>query len=135
VKLQPANVATLADVDYSIWEISDVAEATFSANELDFTLSSDSVFQGNYYKYNYRQPLPTLGQRLVGTSVSNSEDGSGGTIMLTIAGLPEGEHSLLTWHNSHIGLDEYATVSVAVNGEELASVRCCSTRMEFEVLF
>lgn len=123
VKLHPAQIRLLADSDYEVWSIADDPANEFSANGLDFTLSAgDAVLEGDWNKVIYREHVPMLGERLVGTAVTTHEDSAGGPVTLTIAGLPEGEHSLLTWHNSWQSMDEFATVSVSVNGEEAASV-------------
>lgn len=126
VKLHPAHIRLLADNDWNQWSFEgDISSATYSANDLDFTLASadgSTQLEGDWYKIVYRNFVPMLGQRLIGTAMSTHEDSEGGALTLTIEGLPEGEHTLLTWHNSWANQDEYASVSVSVNGEELASV-------------
>lgn len=126
VKLHPSQIRLLADSDWNQWSFEgDISSATYSANDLDFTLASvdgSTQLEGDWHKIVYRNFVPMLGQRLIGTAMSTNEDSEGGTLTLTIEGLPEGEHSLLTWHNSWAKQDEYASVSVSVDGEELASV-------------
>lgn len=133
VKLHPSQIRLLGDSDYHQWSIeAEVSSSTFSANGLDFTFAAgdgSSLLEGNWNKLNYRQFLPTLGQRLVGTAMSTQEDADDGSLILTISGLPDGEHTLLTWHNSWQAADGLATVSVSVNGEDLATVRQCAYTM------
>lgn len=126
VKLHPGDIRLLADTDYHQWAVDpEVSQSIFSANGVDLTFAAadgSSLLEGSWYKLNYRQFVPMVGQRLVGTAMSTEEDAEDGALTLTISGLPNGEHTLLTWHNSWQNLDEFATVSVSVNGEELVTV-------------
>lgn len=125
VKVHPSQIRLLPDSDYNVWQIADVTSAEYTANGLDFTLSAGGTIalEGDWNKVNYRQFVAKLGERLVGTAITTHEDSVGGPITLTIAGLPEGEHSLLTWHNGWQRLAEIATLSISVNGEEIVTVR------------
>jgi hypothetical protein len=124
VKVHPSQIRLLEDTDYEVWSIADETTATFSANDLGFTLSAggDIALQGDWHKITYQEFVPKLGERLVGTAVTTHEDSAGSPLTLTIEGLVEGEHSLLAWHNSWQTLEAYATVSVSVNGEEVETV-------------
>lgn len=138
VKLNPAQIRLLADTDWNQWTVEgDTTTSSYSVNGLDFTLASadgTTQLEGDWHKIVYREFVPMLGQRLIGTAMSTHEDSEGGALTLTIDGLPDGEHSLLTWHNSWARQDEYASVSVSVNGEELASVRNDITSYEVQRL-
>lgn len=127
VKIHPAQIRLLPDTDWNNWNVEgDSTSSTYSVNDLDFTLASadgSTQLEGDYHKFVYRNFVPMLGERLIGTGVTTLEDADGGALVLTIEGLPEGEHTLLTWHNNWANQEEHATLSVSVNGEELATVR------------
>jgi hypothetical protein len=125
VSLHPSLVKELSDPDYKLWKVSNEdSKDTFSANGLTFTLStvsSGSEFLGGYNKAVYTKPLPSVGQRLIGSGITT--DNSGGSIALTITGLPAGEHSLSTWHNAWKDLDEVPTIAITLNGVSQISGR------------
>lgn len=125
VKLHPVQVRLLADTDHEVWTISDEATASFTTdNGIDLTLSAgNSTLQGDWYRLVYQTFVPKIGERMVGTGISTNDETTGGPLTLTLAGLSEGEHSLLTWHNAWSNIQETATVSISVDGTEVATVR------------
>lgn len=74
--------ASLEDTDYEVWSITKETSSTFGANSLKFTLSADGEIasQGNWRKLTYWQFVPKLGERLIGTAISTSEEADGGFI-------------------------------------------------------
>ncbi|KAF4992967.1 hypothetical protein FDECE_13551 [Fusarium decemcellulare] len=126
VSLHPSKVQALSDPDYNLWRIngSAPAPARFSANGLGFTLSTTETgakLSGGVNKPVYTKPLPSVGQRLIGTGITTKADG--GSIKLTITGLPAGQHSISTWHNSWADLDKIPTVAVTIDGVSKISGR------------
>ena len=123
VSLHPARICPLSDPDYALWRVKNRASSRFSANDLDFTLAATTngtKLHGGANKKVYKKPLPSVGQRLIGAGISTDTDG--GSITLTIAGLPAGQHSISTWHNSWEDLDEIPTVAVIIDGVSHISV-------------
>ncbi|KAF4977887.1 hypothetical protein FZEAL_5661 [Fusarium zealandicum] len=107
----------------AVWVIEEATSATFSVKDIEMTLSAPKsiTLNGDWNKLIYAKFLATMGERLVGTGISTDED-KGGPITLTVTGLSNGNHSLLTWHNSWKNADEnLATVSVSVNGKGAVS--------------
>ena len=125
VKLHPAQVAALEDPDYQLWKVnSDSGVKTFSANGLDFTIKAtaqgDSLVGGANTPV-YTTPFPDVGQRLIGSGITTESDG--GSITLTISGLPAGEHWLSTWHNAWEEFDQTPSVALIIDGRSGISVR------------
>ncbi|KAL3481102.1 pectin lyase fold/virulence factor [Aspergillus californicus] len=125
VRLGPSNIRQLADPDYEIFVVESEAESSSAGFDgVNFTVSAPegSYLEGSYYKYQYTRFVSHLGERVVNQGITTSSDDPG-PITLSILGLEEGEHTLLTWHNLWSNPeDSAAAVSVSVNGEELASV-------------
>jgi hypothetical protein len=125
VQLNPSNVRNLPEPDYQLWTVTtEETTSNITIDDAAFTLSSppDSYLDGDYYKYQYRTFIASLGERVVNQGVTTSSDSAPGPITLTIRGLEEGEHTLLTWHNAWPDVEDIASLSVAVDGEEVASV-------------
>ncbi|KAL4801799.1 pectin lyase fold/virulence factor [Aspergillus unguis] len=127
VRLLSSTVRDLAEPDFVTFPIeSEEERSSTSINGVNFTLSAPegSYLQGDYYKYQYTRAVSHLGERVVNQGVTTDPDNPG-AVTLSITGLEEGEHSLLTWHNlwSDPEGDEAATVGVSLNGEELDSVK------------
>lgn len=98
------------------------SSASFAGVNFTVSAPENSVLGGDYYKYQYTRTVSHLGERVVNQGITTSEDNSG-PITLSVSGLEEGEHTLLTWHN--LWSEPEGTpggVSVSVSGEELASV-------------
>lgn len=128
VDLHPFQIAKQNNPDDILWSIEEATSVNTTINDIDFTLSAanGTTLNGNWNKIIYAKFLATLGERLVGTAISTDED-SGVPITLTIDGLADGNHSLLAWHNSwNSATTDLATVSVSVDGKELATVGAIS---------
>lgn len=125
VSLHPEQIEPLSDPDYNLWEIRDGSSSScFSANGLSFTLAATgnaTKLHGDANEPVYTKPFPSAGQRLVGAGISTVADG--GSITLTIAGLPAGQHSISTWHNSWEALDDIPTLAIIIDGVSHISVR------------
>ncbi|KAL4926763.1 pectin lyase fold/virulence factor [Aspergillus undulatus] len=127
VRLMSSSVRDLAEADFSTFTIeSEVASSSTSIDGVNFTVSAPegSYLQGDYYKYQYTRTVSHLGERVVNQGITTDPDNPG-AITLSISGLEEGEHTLLTWHNlwsEPEGDAAAATVGVSAGGEELASV-------------
>ncbi|CAM1502568.1 Fc.00g073440.m01.CDS01 [Cosmosporella sp. VM-42] len=129
VSLHPARVCPLPDPDYDIWRVKNRASSKFKANGLHFTLAATTKgtkLHGGANKPVYKKPLPSVGQRLIGAGISTDTDG--GSITLTITGLPAGRHSISTWHNAWEDLDKIPTVAVIIDGVSKISGRPQSAR-------
>jgi hypothetical protein len=124
VKLQPARVSALEDPDYNLWNIDDSDSVSeFSANGLDFTIKATSEgdkLVGGAVASVYTKPFPDVGQRLIGSGITTESDG--GSITLTISGLPAGEHWLSSWHNAWEDLDDVPSIALVINGKGGISV-------------
>lgn len=125
VDLHPFQIQQQSNPDDTLWSVEEANSVNTTINDLDFTLTAGNgtTLNGNWNKVIYSKFLATLGERLVGTAVSTDED-NGVPITLTIGGLPDGNHSLLTWHNSwNEASGDLSAVSISVNGVELIKVR------------
>ena len=127
VLLNPSNIRLLDDPDYYTWTVEAGGQSSSTsigddgAVSLELAAPGGSALDGNYNKITYTRFVSHLGERVVGEGVSTSNDAPG-PLTLSISGLEAGEHTLLTWHNSWDNLDSAAVVSVAVNGQEVATV-------------
>jgi hypothetical protein len=128
VKLHPAQVNSLEDPDYALWEIdSSDAISDFSANGLDFSIKATSEgdkLVGDAFTSVYTKPFPDVGQRLIGSGITTESDG--GLVTLTISGLPAGEHWLSTWHNAWEDLEDIPSVALIIDGTSGISVSLVS---------
>lgn len=104
--------------DTTLWAIPEGDSATTAVGDVSLTLEGTALGASSY-KMVYTRFIASLGERIVGAGVSTEE---GGPISLSIKGLSEGTHSLLTWHNSWDKLTEAATLAIAVDGEDVLSV-------------
>ncbi|KAL2833727.1 pectin lyase fold/virulence factor [Aspergillus cavernicola] len=123
VRLGPSNIRQLVEPDYETFVVESESESSSASfNNVNFTISAPegSYLEGSYYKFQYTRFVSHLGERVVNQGITTSSDNPG-PITLLIAGLEEGEHTLLTWHNLWSDPESAATVSVSVGGEELAS--------------
>ncbi|KAL4756385.1 pectin lyase fold/virulence factor [Aspergillus foveolatus] len=125
VRLMASSVRDLAEPDFSTFSVE--SEAQSSSTEIsgvNFTISAPdgSYLEGDYYKYQYTRMVSHLGERVVNQGITTSADNPG-PITLSILGLEEGVHTLLTWHNLWSDPEHSAgTIGVSVGGEELTSV-------------
>ncbi|KAF5019517.1 hypothetical protein F66182_8459 [Fusarium sp. NRRL 66182] len=124
VSLHPVQIRKGNNPDNdALWVIDEASSANITINNVRLALSGPKgvTLNGDWNKLIYAKFLATMGERLVGTGISTNED-TGGPITLTIGGLSNGKHSLLAWHNFWAKSDaNLATVSVSVNGKDLAS--------------
>jgi hypothetical protein len=124
VRFNPSNIRELVDSDFPALVVESEAQSSSGGfGGANFTVSAPdgSYLEGNYYKYQYTRAVSHLGERVINTGITTSEDNPG-PITLSITGLEEGEHTLLTWHNLWDNSDGPADVDVAVEGETVASV-------------
>lgn len=125
VRLTPSSIRSMAEPDFETWTIeSETQNASTTIGDVQFSIAApdDSYLEGTYYKYQYTRFVSSLGERVVNQGVTTSSDNPG-AITLTIQGLAEGQHTLLTYHNVWDNLESTGSVSVAVDGEEQATVR------------
>lgn len=90
------------------------------------TLSVPSgKLNGNTNKVVYTRIISSLGERVIAEGISTKNDNGdnvgGVAIRLSISGLPEGKHSLLTWHNAWDKLSAVAALTITADGKEVAS--------------
>ncbi|KAL4904182.1 hypothetical protein BDW74DRAFT_168602 [Aspergillus multicolor] len=125
VRLMSSSVRDLEEPDYSTFSVESEAQsssAEIAGLSLTISAPDGSYLQGDYYKFQYTRTVSHLGERVVNQGITTSPDNPG-AITLSITGLEEGEHTLLTWHNLWSDPeDSAATIGVSVGGEELASV-------------
>ncbi|KAL4966400.1 pectin lyase fold/virulence factor [Aspergillus stella-maris] len=126
VRLMSSSIRDLAEPDFSTFTIESEAEsASTSIDGVNLTIAAPegSYLQGDYYKYQYTRTVSHLGERVVNQGITTNPDAPG-AITLSILGLEEGEHTLLTWHNlwSDPEGDQAANIGVSAGGEELASI-------------
>ncbi|KAL2816671.1 pectin lyase fold/virulence factor [Aspergillus granulosus] len=115
VRFNPSNIRELVDSDFPALVVESEAQSSSGGfSGVNFTVSAPegSYLEGNYYKYQYTRMVSHLGERVVNTGITTSEDNPG-PITLSITGLGEGEHTLLTWHNLWDNSDSPAEVDVA----------------------
>ena len=129
---------------YEAWTFGRVpsAEGTFTdlnGNEIKITISSVPGMEGNAVRTNYwKNGVVDLGYKLladgstVGYMPGTGNDfneittangfGEGAGIQLVVEGLPVGDHSLLTYHNTTDAYGgEFATIDVLVNGTTVST--------------
>lgn len=133
VRLNPSNIRLLDEPDFHSWTVESGAQNSSTSigddGAVSFALAApaDSSLEGDYDKAPYTRFVPHLGERVVAegitTSGDDADDDAPGPLTLSIRGLEAGEHTLLAWHNTWVNLDAVVAVSVAVDGEEVASVR------------
>ncbi|KAL4919701.1 pectin lyase fold/virulence factor [Aspergillus aurantiobrunneus] len=125
VRLRASTVRDLAEPDFETFVVeSEAASSSASFNNVNFTVSAPegSYLEGDYYKYQYTRAVSHLGERVVNQGITTSADNPG-PITLSILGLDEGEHTLLTWHNLWSDPENSTgTVDVSAGREDLASV-------------
>ncbi|KAL2825892.1 hypothetical protein BJY01DRAFT_256128, partial [Aspergillus pseudoustus] len=132
VRFNPSNIRELVDSDFPALIVDSEAQSSSGGfGGANFTVSAPegSYLEGNYYKYQYTRTVSHLGERVVNTGITTSEDNPG-PITLSITGLEEGEHTLLTWHNLWDRSDGPAEVSVAVGDQAVASGIVQSSRID-----
>ncbi|KAF1966576.1 pectate lyase [Bimuria novae-zelandiae CBS 107.79] len=117
VQFYSPSARDLSDNDWSRWWLSDWN--TTMINNVKLELKANATLKGGEYKQQYRRPVPSLGERIVNQGITTETNN--GSITLTIAGLPAGEHTLTTWHNAWEGVSNPATVSITANGTSVAT--------------
>ncbi|KAL4877864.1 pectin lyase fold/virulence factor [Aspergillus karnatakaensis] len=124
VRLTPSNIRTLAEPDFETLIVESESESatdTFGDVGVTVTAPDGSYLEGSFYKFQYTRFVSHLGERVANQGITTSADNPG-AITLSLTGLSEGEHTLLTWHNLWSNPEgEAATVSITANGEEVAS--------------
>ncbi|KAF2849760.1 polysaccharide lyase family 1 protein [Plenodomus tracheiphilus IPT5] len=129
VRLNPVSVRDSLDDDFATWAVPNAASTTFESGNagtnLTFKLAAASgKLNGNYNKVVYTRMITSLGERVVAEGIStqdtNGDNAGGIAIELSITGLQTGEHSILTWHNAWDQQNDTSTLSITVDGQEVA---------------
>lgn len=117
------NIASRRDAevnepDYTPWPVKegDVLQQTLKGITITFTKKSgDGHFAGGYYKTAVQAPYYA---RLAGDGLTLESTAGQAAVEMRISGLPAGEHTLLTWHNSLKGGNVLpAAMNIAVDGK------------------
>ena len=133
IRLYSANARNLSETDYDTWEVADGATSNAEIGSLSLSLSASegATLTGGEYKEQARRFLSSLGERVVNQGVTtNEDDGAGASLTLSITGLEQGEHTLLTWHNTWDNVDSPSTIDVEVDGTSAATDVSQSTRVD-----
>ncbi|KAL1610187.1 hypothetical protein SLS60_001852 [Paraconiothyrium brasiliense] len=118
VQFYSPTARDLPDSDWSRWSVS--AWGSTTINNITFELESSGTLKGGEYKQQYRRPLPSIGERIVNQGIT-TETSTNGEITLTVTGLPAGDHTLTTWHNTWESIANPATLSITAAGKNVAS--------------
>lgn len=94
---------------YSSWVIGEGTSASYTESEVNFTVVSDG-FTSSWYKAGVQNPYYA---RLANDGLVSPD------VTITISGLPAGEHSFLTFHNSFNNpeTNTFSPIDIYVNGE------------------
>ncbi|KAI0593343.1 pectate lyase [Biscogniauxia sp. FL1348] len=119
VRLNPAGLRVVEDPDWPVWTVeTDISSASTVINGVTLTLSvpSDAVLDGSRYKLVQQAAVAGMGERMIGEGITaNTTDGK--AVTLTLTGLTQGTHTLLTYHNGWDNIASAATLSISVDGE------------------
>ncbi|MDQ8179134.1 sialate O-acetylesterase [Pelagicoccus sp. SDUM812005] len=101
--------------NWTEWNVSDANSARLDAEGLSISLSalSQSPLQGNWNKAGL-----ATGAQLVSDGVASAK---GDPLKLSISGLPNGRHSIATYHNAP-GSDSYAELTISHDGRAVGKV-------------
>ncbi|KAH7371130.1 family 1 polysaccharide lyase [Pyrenochaeta sp. MPI-SDFR-AT-0127] len=129
IRLNPAAVRDSGETDFTTWTVPNAASSTFNGGNgttVSYTLSVPSgKLNGNSNKVVYTRIISSLGERVIAEGLSTKNDNGdnvgGVPIKLSISGLSEGKHSLLTWHNAWDKLTAVAALTVTADGKEAAT--------------
>ena len=134
IRLYSANARNLSETDYDTWTVTDGPTSSASIGPLSLSLavaSGEAILTGGEYKEQARRFLSSLGERVVNQGVTTSEDdGPGVSLTLSIAGLEQGEHTLLTWHNAWDDIASPSSLDVDVDGASAATDVAQSVRVD-----
>lgn len=134
IRMHSANARNLSETDYDTWTVTDGPTSNTSIGPLSLSLtaaSGDAALTGGEYKEQARRFLSSLGERVVSQGVTTSEDdGTGISLTLSIAGLDQGEHTLLTWHNAWDDVASPSSLKVDVDGTSIAADVAQSVRVD-----
>ncbi|KIY68883.1 polysaccharide lyase family 1 protein [Cylindrobasidium torrendii FP15055 ss-10] len=123
VQLSPASLTAHVLPGYESWSVTqEEVSSEFHVGNLSLTLKAlDDTLNGGRNKIISESVTSYLGQWIVGMGVSSSTTDGNLGLELTIAGLEEGEHSLLTYHNAWDALNAAPTLKITVDGNVLES--------------
>ena len=133
IRLYSANARNLSETDYDTWTVTDggTSNAEIGLLALSLAASDGATLTGGEYKEQARRFLSSLGERVVNQGVTTSEDdGMGASVTLSIAGLDQGEHTLLAWHNTWDDVASPSSLDVEVDGTNVATGVSQSTRVD-----
>lgn len=105
------------ETDYKSWVFASGNSSSITNDGVQYTVQGNQL-QGAWHRIVYARWVPHLGERLAAAGLTSAS----GPITLSITGLPPGEHSVKTWHNSFNNIAVAANLSIAVNDEEIISV-------------
>lgn len=122
VRLNPTGLRLFEDPDWPAWTVGSTNPQTYTSNGITFSLStSDTELKGARYKLVQQRAPSGLGEKMVGEAMSSNAESK--TLTLSLKGLSAGSHTLTTWHNAPHNLASTATLTISVNGNNVASVR------------
>ncbi|KAI1635479.1 pectate lyase [Biscogniauxia mediterranea] len=131
VRLNPAGLRVVEDPDWPVWTVeTDVSSVSTVINGVTLTLSvpGDAVLDGSRYKLVQQAAVAGMGEKMIGEGITaNTTDGK--AVTLTLTGLTQGTHTLLTYHNAWDNIPSAAALSISVDGEtvianQTQTIRC-----------
>ena len=124
------NSGEVTEPNYTAWPVDNAASSTKTVNGVKMTLSkgsAGSALRASWYKTGVQAPNYA---RLVCDGVVVEDGNNGGEISLKFENLPNGTHSLLTYHNNFNGESSYSNVDVYVNGTKKMTAKPTNRALE-----
>lgn len=111
------STAEVTETGYTPWAVTDTASDSLTINGVKFVLKKGTVGTSlgtDWYKAGVQSPNYA---RLVCDGVTVKDGNAGGQIELRIKGLPAGQHTLLTYHNTvQAPTNTFSPIDILVNG-------------------
>lgn len=121
VRLNPSGLRLFEDPDWPAWTVGSSSPQTYTASGITFSLSTSGTdLKGARYKLVQQRAAAGMGEKVVGEAMSS--DAESKPVTLTLKGLSVGTHTLTTWYNAPHNLASAATLTISVNGNNVASV-------------
>lgn len=121
MRLNPTGLRLFEDPDWPAWTVGSSSPQTYTSNGITFSLSTDGTdLKGARYKLVQQRATAGMGEKMVGEAMSS--DAEAKPITLSLKGLSTGSHTLTTWHNAPHNLASAASLTISVNGNNVASV-------------
>ena len=124
------NSGEVTEPNYTAWPVDNAASSSKTVDGVKMTLSKGSAgtaLRASWYKTGVQAPNYA---RLVCDGVIVEEGNNGGEISLKFENLPNGTHSLLTYHNNFNGESSYSNVDVYVDGTKKVTVKPTDRALE-----